>query len=161
MPAEFLRRLAEAGPVDVDNARKKLAEWIDRWGEPFVRSGVEAIPDKDLARPLSYLSSILTNLAKEAGDLRPAPRKAAGSPVEPAETHSAPRMPRRVKRRVVVPPGASWDMLGWTASGHEGAPATGRRQVWRTESGDLRYMDAPASEHVPTYEEDPGVYAYD
>lgn len=161
VPAEFVRRLVEAGPVDVDNARKKLAGWIAQWGEPFVRSGVEAIPNKEIARPLSYLQSILTNLAKEVGDTRPAPRRPAGSPQEPAEEHSAPSMPRRVKRRITVAPGASWQLVGWTARGREGDPGSGRHQVWRTESGDLRYMAASASEHVPTYEEDPGVYAYD
>lgn len=161
VPAEFVRRLLEAGPVDGDTARKKLAEWIDRWGEPFVRSGVEAIPNKDLARPLSYLSSILTNLAKEAGEARPPARRAPGAPQEPVEAPSGPSMPRRIKRRISVPPGAAWENLGWTARGREGDTGSKRRQVWRTESGDLRYMDAPSSDNIPSYEEDPGVYAYD
>ena len=161
VPPEFVRRLIEAGPVDGDSARKKLAEWIDRWGEPFVRSGIEAIPNKELARPVSYLSSILTNLAKEAGDARAPVRKTAGAPQEPVEAASGPRMPRRVKRRITVPPGASWELAGWTARGHEGDAGPRRKQVWRTESGDLRYLDAPASDSIPTYEEDPGVYAYD
>jgi hypothetical protein len=161
VPPEFVRRLVEAGPVDGDSARKKLAEWIDRWGEPFVRSGIEAIPNKEIARPVSYLSSILTNLAKEAGDARPPARRTAGAPQEPAEAAPGPRMPRRVKRRISMPPGASWELAGWTARGHEGDTGPKRRQVWRTESGDLRYLDAPASEIIPTYEEDPGVYAYD
>jgi hypothetical protein len=162
VPAEFVRRLLEAGPVDGDTARAKLAGWIARWGEPFVRSGIEAIPNKRLGRPLSYLDSILTNLAKEEGT--PPPRTSAertGLPTQDTVEPSAAPLPRRVRRRVSVPPGAAWECLGWTASGREGDAGSRRRKVWRTESGDLRYMDATASEHVPTYEEDPGVYAYD
>lgn len=161
VPPEFVRRLVEAGPVDGDSARKKLAEWIDRWGEPFVRSGIEAIPNKELARPVSYLSSILTNLAREAGDARMPARSPAGAPQEPAEASAGPRMPRRVRRRISMPPGAAWEQVGWTARGHEGDTGSRRLQVWRTESGDLRYMPAHQADNVPTYEEDPGVYAYD
>jgi hypothetical protein len=164
VPAEFVRRLLEAGPVDGDTARRKLAEWIGRWGEPFVRSGVEAIPNKQIARPLSYLSSILTNLAKEAGaggPARTAARTAPGAPHDADPAVQGLRMPLRVKRRVSVPPGAAWEQLGWTARGREGDTGPARRQVWRTESGDLRYMDAPPSDTIPSYEEDPGVYAYD
>ena len=164
VPAEFVRRLLEAGPVDADNARRQLALWIEKWGEPFVQTALDAIPNKKIARPISYLSTILTNLAKEAAGTTPTEKKTA-KPSEASKDvsrgdHGA-RLPRRVKRRVNMPPGASWERLGWTAKGHEGDRGTTRMQVWRTESGDLRYMDAPASETIPTYEEDPGVYAYD
>lgn len=163
VPPEFLRRLLEAGPVDVESARIKLAGWIGRWGEPFVRSAIEAIPDKDIARPISYLSSILTNLASEAGEpsARSGRERLSGGPQTTQEASLGPSMPRKVKRRITMRPGASWELVGWTARNREGSPATGRHQVWRTESGDLRYKPAPSSETIPTYEEDPGVYAYD
>ena len=168
VPADLVRRLLECGPVDAEVARGKMAGWITQWGEPFVRSGVEAIPNKKIARPLSYLERILQNLVAEAGVFQapqPGPRGAgrervdAGGQAEQT-AQIGERMPLKVKRRVTVAPGAAWQQIGWTAKGREG-DMPGRRQVWRTESGDLRYMPAPKDVTVPTYQEDPGVYAFD
>lgn len=169
---EFVDRLRGFGEVGDGAARKAVTDWLDRHGADLVRRSFDAVPSKQLDRPVSYVDAVIRKTRQREDDAMPsAPsltrrsdghgervRKSAAA--DPAARQGG--RPKPVKRYVKPALNARWELLGWSAEGENGTTDNpeSRRIAWRTDAGTVKFLRAE-DEVVPDFVEDPGIYLID
>lgn len=133
--------------MEDDEAKKFVSYGVRTYGEAAFESGLEVAKQRNPEEPRGFIIRVIQN--------RMSPGGGTGVPgIEPK------RIARHV--RVVNPEAARSVQLGWEAPSFDtlGVPSypTGkRRQVWRTRTGAIQYMEAGPGTKIPTPLEDAGV----
>lgn len=139
--------------IDHGEICRSLGQWKQLYSDQEVLMAMAAMEGRKLSKPLSYMSTILSNF-----------RKTNGSISREADVGLSGARPKPVKKFIRVGPRAGWVMEGWTCRVHPkaGPGVEGRKQVWRSETGSLSYRN-PNLEicKIPSFEEDAGVYEID